>query len=469
MARPLHPLLACALLPLVVPACQLVRGVAEAPGKVVGAVTGGAANAPTIDLDDVRSMSMRYADRIVAQVDAATYLYTARDPSPEALERSLMWRIGAAERAFEMAAHSHPAAALADLVALCSYGRKLHETYWTKTLGENDRPMIEVWTSLEQQGLEAVSRHLTAEQSKALREVLARWSQGADDPDELLRSGAPSFEELASNPTAGATTGSLLGILGLDPLDSLEPAAREVARTRELAERAVFLAQRLPRTLAWRMELLSIKTARQPAVKSVIEDLERTSKAAESLAATADALPEKLRVESDLVLQRVSTELSAQRAGLVNDLEKSSAPTQALLGELQKTLDAGTRLSQSLESTTRTVEALVTNARAPEAPAAVESAPKEPGKPFDPAEYTALATALTGTLHELDTAAANLDRSLPAVQKSVDEAATRVDRTIERAWRLAIVLVLVAVAASVLGFVIVRRLSNRAQRPPSPA
>ena len=49
----------------------------------------------------------------------------------------------------------------------------------------------------------------------------------------------------ASSPTAGASTGSLLGLLGLDPLDSLEPAAREVARTRELAERAVFLAQRL--------------------------------------------------------------------------------------------------------------------------------------------------------------------------------------------------------------------------------
>lgn len=469
MTRPLHSSIACALLLFVAPACKLVQGVAEAPGKVVGAVTGGAESAPAIDLDDVRSMSMRFADRIVSQVDAATFLYTANDPSPEAIERALMWRIGAAERAFETAAHSHPVAALVDLVALCSYGKKLHEAYWTQSLGESDRPMIEVWTALEGQGLEIVARHLSKEHVQGLSHVLALWSQGADDPHELLRSGAPSFEDLAAGTTDETSTASLLGILGLDPLDSLEPAAREVARSRELAERAVFLAQRLPRTLAWRMEFLSIRTARQPAVKSVIEDLERTSKAAESLAATAETLPEKLRVESDAVLQRFSTELSTQRAGIVTDLEKSTASTQALLGELQKTLEAGTRLSQSLESTTQAVDTMLTNASAPEPPSAAVREPEPPGKPFDPVEYTRLATELTGALRELNSAATNLDRSLPAVQKTVDEAATRVDRSIERMWRLAIAFVLVAVAAGVLGVVIARRLSNRAQRPPSHA
>jgi len=444
-----------------------MRGVADTPGRVVGAVTGGSSAPPTVDLDQARDESMRFADRIVSQVETATFMSTAaQEKSPEAAERSLVWRVTTAEQAFQVAAQPHPVAALGDLVALCAYQQKVHELHWLGSLGEADRPLLQVWTSLQQQGLEAADRCLPAGQSQSFRDVLKRWGEVTTDAEELLRSGAPTFEDLVSKHAASSQSTSLLGVIGLDPLDSIEPAAREIARSRELAERALFLAQRMPRTLAWRAELLTLRAARQPSMKTLLEDVERTSKAAESAVATADALPAKLRVEGDALIQRVSTELSTQRAGIVTDLERTSAPTQALLTQMQQTLDAGTRLSQALDVTTHSVDQFIAHVAPPEPAGAAPKEESPPGKPFDPVEYTALAAQLTGTLHELNTAVANLDRSLPALQQTVDGAAARVDRSIDRAWNLAVWLVVIAVGAVTAAVLLVRAVSGHRQRAP---
>src|SRR5690606_24115201 len=145
----------------------------------------------------------------------------------------------------------------------------------------------------------------------------------------------------------------LLGSLGLDPLDSIEPAAREVARTRELAERGLYLAQRTARILAWRGGLLTLELPRQQDLRAVLPDRERTSRAAAQSAATAATLPAQVGTEGEALVQRVSAELSAQRAGLVADLERTSAPTRELLAQTEQTLAAGTRMAEALEAATR--------------------------------------------------------------------------------------------------------------------
>jgi hypothetical protein len=323
--------------------------------------------------------------------------------------------------------------------------------------------MIEAWGVLQEQGLDAADRCLPAAQCQEMRSVLTKWSSGASNAEELLRTGPPRFEELASKSAVDGQKGSLLGAIGLDPLDSLEPAARELARTRELGERAVFLAQRMPRTLEWRTELLALHAARQPALTSLLQNVERTTTAAQDAVATADALPKKLREEGDALITRVSSELAVQREGLVKDFERISAPTKELLAQLQQTLDAATRLSQSLDTTTKTVDTFIANVTAPSPQPATPKEPEPPGKPFDPNEYTQLATQVTGTLHELNTAVTGLDRSLPALQRTVEESAARVDSSVKRAWGLAIWLVLIAVVAVSAAVVLVRSISSRRQ------
>jgi hypothetical protein len=452
MDSPRHALCTAAL--LVAASCGLVREVAETPGRLANPPPAAA----SIDLDAVREEALRYADRIVDRIDVAALRFAATARSAQDHELSLTWRITAAERAYQLAAQARPVAALADLVALCTYERRLFEAYWMVAFDERGRPLLEAWQTLEEDGLATAERLLPAQQSKDLRAVMTDWSASVTDTDQLLRTGPPRFEELAGKRQATAASRSLLGVVGLDPLDSLEPAAREVAQARELAERAVFLAQRALRTAAWRLELLTRRLADQPASQQLLADMERVSMAAEQATAMANVLPE-----------RISHELSEQRAGLVADLERVSEPTRALLAQAQATLEAGTRLAEALDVATKSVDAFVAQVAPPE-PVGEAPSDEPPGKPFDPVEYTELAAQVTAGLQELNAAAASLDRNLPAAQRAVDDAAQRLDRSVERAYGLALRLVLIAIGATAAAVLLVRALRPREARgkPGSP-
>lgn len=451
----------CALA-LAAPACKVAEGVVQAPGALVGAARGSGRNHP-IDLERARQEANLLGDQILMRIDVAAYTFAVRDGTPAGAKQALGFRIAAAENALAAATEPRPLTALANLVALAAFETRTHEAYWVPRLGPADQPMLEAWRTIEADGLAAAESCLPKEQVDAMREALARWRAAAADAESLVRSGVPRFAELAQGRTDESAPSSLLGSLGLDPLDSIEPAAREVARTRELAERGLYLAQRTARILAWRVELLTLELTRQPDLQAVLQDLERTSKAAESIAATAATLPAQVGTEGEALVQRVSAELSAQRAGLVADLERTSAPTRELLAQTEQTLAAGTRMAEALEAATRTVDAFVARVDPPEPPGAVTpSAPPDqpPGKPFDPVEYTALAAQIGAALAELNTATAHLDRSLPAVQRSLDETAARVDRSVESAYGLALRLVLLAIGAATAAVLLVRALGR---------
>jgi hypothetical protein len=457
---------------LALPSCKLVQGVADAPGEIVGAATGAKKTPPAVDLEAAREAAVRLADRIVLQIDSAAYRFAQAEDSQAGREQALAWRIAAAERAYACATEERPVAALVNLVALAAFESRIHDAYWSTQWGAADQPMAETWRGLEEDGLAAAARCLPPDHVRSMREMLAKWDQSVVDADTLAASGTPRFEDLAGAGTESSGRANLFGALGLNPLDSIEPAAREVARARELAERGLFLAQRAPRLLALRIERLTLQVTKQPDVQTVLQSVERTSLAADSVAATAAALPERLRAEGDALLQRTSAELSAQRAGLVADLERTSAPTHALLAQAQQTIDAATRLAQALDTTTRTVDTFVAHvappepagAAAPPAAKPADGAPEEtPGKPFDPVEYTALAAQITAGLQELNTTAASFDQSLPKVRQAVDAAAARVDASVDRAYGLALRLVLITIGAAGLAVLLVRAVPRRSR------
>jgi hypothetical protein len=58
----------------------------------------------------------------------------------------------------------------------------------------------------------------------------------------------------------------------MDPLAGLDPTTRELAQTRLLAERAMFIAQRMPQIIQWQAELLTIRTAELPQVEQLVSN-----------------------------------------------------------------------------------------------------------------------------------------------------------------------------------------------------
>jgi len=453
-------ILALCAVALMATSCSIFQSVAEAPGRLLGILAPSPDGKSTIDLEVVRNEGLRFADRMVSRIDIATRIFANRLDTPEAAERALSWRLSTADRAYQTAAQSRPIAALSDLLALCIYERSVHRLYWSKRYGEEaDEPMLAVWNSLVEEGIETVNRLLSKDLSQAVGRVIARWDETATDTEQLQRAGPPRFEDLVSKDLDPKETVTIFGALGLDPLDSIEPAAREIARTRELGERAVYLAQRAPRTLAWRAELLALQLTQQADIHAVVESVERTSKAFESVSETVAALPEQLRIEGQALVQDISKAAAEQRAGLAADLERTAPSTQALLTTAEKTLDAGTRTAQAVESMAHAFRGSTA-----EGEGQGLKDESSPGKPFDPVEYTALAAQTTLVLEQLNTAVARLDTSLPVVQRTMDDAASRVDQSVDRALNSLLKVVLMTIAAVVVAIVVLRFVPSRRRR-----
>jgi len=263
--------------------------------------------------------------------------------------------------------------------------------------------------------------------------------------------------------------GSLLGMIQLDPLAGLEPAAREVAQARATIERMLFWAQRLSFVVQDQLELSLLRLRRQPEVLEVLASLEQTSHALAEFSATAATLPQALSTEREAALRQVADELDAQRAGLVQDLERAQEPLQQLLGESRATLTAAATMSSELTSAVRALDDFVgrfddeepePEPAQPSAAPAAAAEPAPPGKPFDVSEYGTAAERIGTSAGELRALLQELDRSLPRLEGALDTAVQRGEQTIDHAFRRGLVLGLALILAAALAVLAVRRLSR---------
>jgi hypothetical protein len=383
---------------------------------------------------------MRLADQAILDLSGSARQFSRAIGTPDAHRQALSWTVSHTNRVLSIASNPRPLAALVDLLLFASVQRIFHEEYWLpKVHGEADRPVLEAFVRLEASCWEVVKTALDPKQQDALRGVLTVWREDNPDLGSAVAVEAPSFVNVAVPILKGdkvPLVSTLIDLVSLDPLAGLEPAVREVAATRQMGERMFFFTQHMPRLLAQQAELYTLKTLGLPEVQSSVAGGERFSKAAEQLAATAALLPEALRKE---------------REGLVATLEQSSAPLQALLEQSRETLDAGTRTAQSITLGVGALQALVSHSdeKGTASPSGSAAA-----RPFDVREYGDAAAHIGAAANELNLAIAAADERLPGVQAALDAAATRVERSVDHAYALALRLVfwiVGLVSAAVLG------------------
>jgi hypothetical protein len=383
---------------------------------------------------------MRLSDQAILDLSGSARQFSRAIGTPDAHRQGLTWTVSHTNRVLSIASNPRPLAALVDLLLFASVQRIFHEEYWLpKVHGEADRPVLEAFQRLEASCWEVLKTVLDPKQQDALRGVLTVWREDNPDLGSAVAVEAPSFVNVAVPILQGdkvPLVSTLIDLVSLDPLAGLEPAVREVAATRQMAERMFFFTQHMPRLLAQQAELFTLKTLTLPEVQSSVEDGERLSKAAEQFAATAALLPETLRRE---------------REGLVASLERSSAPLQALLEQSRATLDAGTRTAEAI---TLGLGALDTFVSRPEGNGTPRSSDSPAPRPFDVREYGEAASRIGAAANELNLAITAADERLPAAQQALDTAALRVERSVDHAYGRALRLLFWAVglvSAAVLG------------------
>ena len=213
-------------------------------------------------------------------------------------------------------------------------------------------------------------------------------------------------------------------MLGLDPFSSLDPAVREITQSRELAERTIYYAQRVPNLLDMQVERLTFEFAIMPETKRLLADADRVSGAASVAGRVIGDFPNLLSGEREAAIRQFMQAINVETASL-----------RQLAADVRGTLEAGTATSDSLNAAIRSFDQMVAGF---EKPAPAGAAAQPPGRPFDITEYTAAAAEITRAANELQQLMAGVGKDSPALVQAADHATLRLRDVVDHAyWRLA--------------------------------
>lgn len=379
----LSRVLVCSLLLLLTAfsaGCSLLKWGTELPDHVVKMIIPGMDRDAAVDPVDLQEELMRSADMFLAGVTTAADKLR-RDGAPISQVDLLTQKISYTTTILALVTGPNATTNLLDMIVLVTRSRMVVETYWMPGVyGESARPFLDVCRDAETQLWQIATPLLTTTQQEELRQTIQTLHQQDSDPPIFLPIQALNFV------TAVAKVGqkkrsepsSVFSLLMLDPLSGLDPATRELAETRMFAQRALFLAQRMPDLLRWEMELFTLKTAEMPQLQQVVTN-------STQLAAAADRF-------SQVVAQMPSL-LSMEREKLLGALKEQETGLSSLTKEVQQTLATGGQMADSTNKTLQTLQEVM---------ARFNSGPKDPNaEPFRIQEYTTAAAQVQATTTEL--------------------------------------------------------------------
>jgi len=390
---------------------------------------------------------MRFADEYTARINAQIVAFQQATTDPADRLESQSWLVSQATAAFTIASGPNPELNAIDMVVFTMLSRMVIEDRWVGEMyGRRAEALLAEHKALEERILVYATAMLTPAQIAELRTSLEAWHR--ENP--LVR--AVPFIHLAdfavvtnaARPdTAGS--GSIFSFLGIDPLSNLDPAVRELAQSRQLAERAVYYGQRAPKLISMEAQRLAFELAIAPEAVRLVNSVAQIGTAAQTTSVLAADLPDLLAAERAATIDQ-----------LTGILDERQGQLQALVAELRTALEAGGVTSDSVRETIVALDALMARFERP--------APREgasPSRPFDVTEYTEALRQLGATATQLQVLLAQADGKAPAITQLSDRAADRLGTMVDRVyWRL-VQLVLVLVASVVIGALAYRAIARR--------
>ena len=466
-------------------ACGLYKSVLEAPANVARAVLPSSPGEVLEPIETLHPRLLALADTCDHGVRQATESFSeeakstfARNPAKvrAAYVQSLRWRLSLSRQFYQAATCPSSLTGLLNVLVVVRTNQVLFQTYGiAEQWGYPSNILVEEIDKLEAACWVVVVDYIGKTQVDEIRKTLDTWqakmlSEDADEADEL-----PDFRQIAHSlgKNANNGSGSILSFLSIDPLAGLEPVAREVALTRQFTEKMLFWAERVPALIDIQAELAKLEVQALPEVATSVASLERATKAADSIAQTASALPQRieterqqavkqvadaLAAEREAAIRQISAEIDAQRRALFADLEKASAPLQTMVVASRDAIAAGTALSQELTKTAVAVDNMLKHFdRDPNAPKPAEPDPAQPSKPFDIVEYGDTATRVAEAAKELRGAVTAVDTVVPQLRETIDDA---IDNAFWKGTAGACALIF----CSAISVLLVRALSSRIGR-----
>lgn len=455
------PLCVCLLLWLAT-GCRVVQSTGDFSAQTLRAVSPGRKDKPAMDPLQVQETLLRFADEFSEHVIVALeplHLGTYVASSAEVLQ----WKIGIVTGVYSIASGPNAFVNLLDMTVLVTVMRTAAEERWQSGIsGGTLQPLLESFRNAEDQIWRFASQVLNDEQQAELRGAIDVWRKQNPLPESVLGARAVGFamQVAQAKQTDPARPGSVFNLLQLNPLSSLDPATRELAQTRLFAERALYMAQKLPMLLRWQVELLSVNLGQVPAVEQAVSNSTQIAASLDRFAAVAEKLPGRV---------------SAERQAILKELEAQEQSLTSLIHEVRQTLTVGSQMSTSLNITLTTFDALMQRFGVGETN--TSPGPDTADEPFRIRDYATTAAQLEATARQLTELLITLDQTIGStnllqlsaqVGPVVQQAQTRGKEVVDYAFRKGILLVVIVLLAALIYRLLVARLTASGPKSNSP-
>lgn len=390
---------------------------------------------------------MRFADEYAARINAQIAAYQRANTDPRERLEAQTWLVTQASSAFVIASGPNPELNAIDMLVFSTLSRMVIEDRWVGGVyGPRAEGLLAEHRALEKRIWDYSRVLLTEAQMDELRSSIEAWHRQNPLGRAVPFIHLEDFAIATSASRPGTTSsGSIFSFLGIDPLSNLDPAVRELAQSRQLAERAVYYGQRAPTLVSMEAQRLAFEMAVAPESVSLIDSVGRIGNAAQTTSVLAADLPDLLARERAATIEQ-----------LTGVLDERQGQLQALVVQLRSTLEAGGATSDSVRQTIAAMDALMARfQRSTPSPGAT------PSRPFDITEYTDALRQLGEAAQQLQVLLGQADGKAPALTQMSDHAADRLAAVVDHLyWRL-VQLILVLVVAVVLGALAYRAIARR--------
>jgi hypothetical protein len=390
--------------------CRLVKGAADLPGDAVRVVSPDKPAAAPSDPAHLQQQLMRFSDQYVAGVVAAVDELESTDPAVTRAEVQRL-RVAYAADIWMAAAGPNAYANLLDLIAVTSLTRIVVEEYWIPDVfGETALPILEVLRTSEANIWAIAATVLTEDQRAELRDAIREWRE--EHPEAVhaiaVRAVGAAAEMRSEDSEERARPNSVFRFLMIDPLAGLDPATRELAQTRMAAERALYVAQRMPFMLRWQTEILGSHVAAMPETRRMLTNSSQIAEAALRLSAVAEQLPSRL---------------SQERQEIIESLQSERVNLRELSAEVRETLQAGSQMASNANTVLRSFDGIVERLD--------KDGTDTNAQPFRIGDYTVAAAQADVTAQRLTTLLQQLDQTLAST--NLDALVSHVEPVMEGA------------------------------------
>jgi hypothetical protein len=422
---------------------------------VVSAVSGKRPSGP--DPVDEQIQLQRFTDDFLARTGQALDDCADRVGTDTGRAEVLRLKLVSGSSLISVVSGPNPSANLLDLVSVTVLSRRSVEDYWMKrTNGAAFRPWLDASRVLETNVWQLAAQFLKPAQVEELRKGINEWYAATPEMRTAFFARPHAFASLVrTTAEKGAEGNSVFNLVNLDPTAGLDPAVREVTRTRLFAERAMFTMQRMPFLLRLQTELLAYELAAQPAMQLALSNstevsasAERISRAAEGIGASVAELPNRL---------------SAERKEILATLNEQSTKLRELVAGVDQALVSGAKMSDSLTVTVTNVGGLMKLFGVGE-PTTNAAPPDTNSPPFNILDYAKTADSVGNMARDVNVLVGSVNQSTPAIQRLSQQAGADLQKVVDRAFRLGLVLIAVLLTGTLVTGLLYRFLAEKLKR-----